>query len=100
VAKILALPICKPEKPEFTFELTTEAAMWNYMVLMKKYKGDLGVSLEAQQDSPLGMGLEICPPSVLTSIWMNRLLRSGSDWPLEPLDKEIAKRMSRKLLRL
>jgi hypothetical protein len=68
VARILELPTRKPSRPEFVFELTMEAAVRNFMVFMKKYKGDLGIALEAQQDSPLGMGSEFCPPSVLKSI--------------------------------
>ena len=66
------------------------------MVLMKKFKGDLGAALEAQQNSPLGMGSEFRPPSVLAAIYgkhpiwsrMSRILTSGSDWPLEPLGEE------------
>ena len=82
-------------KPEFRFELTNEAAEWNYLVL-KKYNFDFKSALEANSSSPLGYGSEFRDPSTLEPLFKkhpfwNRLkliLERGSDWQLEELEEE------------
>ena len=69
VKQVIELPIRKPDKPEFVFELTTEAAERNFLLLMKRYGGRLDLALKAQQDSPLGMGSEFRPIDVLQVIY-------------------------------
>ena len=58
VQRVLEIPIRKPDKPEFAFEMTMEAAERNYLLLMQRYKVSLELALKAQQHSPLGMGSE------------------------------------------
>ena len=73
-----------------------EAAERNYL-LLKKYDGSLAVALQAQGNSPLGMGSEFRPIDVLQAIYgrhpiwerMVLLLKSGSTWPLDPINKEL-----------
>ena len=97
VQQVLDIPIRKPDKPEFAFELSMEAAERNYLLLMQKYEGSLELALKAQQHSPLGMGSEFRPIEVLQAIyglhpiwnWMVPVLRDGSLWPLEPISKEL-----------
>jgi hypothetical protein len=47
-------------QPEFSFELTSEAAEKNYLMLMWTYMGSLANSLEVQHDSMVGYGSEFC----------------------------------------
>ena len=81
--------------PEFRFELTDEAAQWNYLVL-KKYGLDLKRAIEGQSDSPLGYGSEFRDQSVLEEIFskhpnwsrLKSILQNGSDWRLSELEEE------------
>ena len=69
VQRVLDIPIRNPDKPEFAFEMTIEAAERNYPLLMQSYKGSLELALKAQQHSPLGMGSEFRPIEVLQAIY-------------------------------
>jgi hypothetical protein len=97
LVQVLDTPIQKPDKPEFAFEMTTEAAERNYLLLMQKYKSSLELALKSQQHSSLGIGSEFRPIKVLQAIygshptwnWMVPVLRDGSLWPLEPISKEL-----------
>ena len=83
------------QKPEFTFELTREAALKNYLVL-KKYNLHLGNALEAQKNTPLKYGSEFREPSKLEKVFkhhpywehLKTILTNGSDWPLTKLDED------------
>jgi hypothetical protein len=65
-------------------------------MLRRKYKGSLAASLEAQRNSTVGYGSEFRDANTLTKIFgqlpnwlgMSQILTNGSEWPLEPLDKE------------
>ncbi len=78
------------------FDLTSEAAKKNYLTLMRKYKGSLTASLEAQRNSTVGYGLEFQDVDTLARIFgqhpnwlqMSQILTNGSEWPLEPLNEE------------
>ncbi len=91
------MPPRHPTQPEFTFDLTPEAAAKNYLVLMKKYIGDLGALLEVQRNSIVGYGSEFRDVDTLRKIFgwhpnwtrMSKILENGSEWPLEPLDEEL-----------
>ncbi len=48
----------RPTQPKFSFDLTPEAAKKNYLILMKKYNGNLRASLEAQHDLTVSYGSE------------------------------------------
>ncbi len=84
-----------PTAPEFVFELLSEAAEKNFMIL-KKYSFDLGQAIEAHRSSLLGYGSEFWPPATLRKIFwshplwqrMERLLFKGSEWPLLELSKK------------
>jgi hypothetical protein len=73
-----------------------EAAEKNFLILTKKYGGNLKNALESQQESPLGMGSEFRPIETLESIYGNHpiwsrmvpILQQGSTWPLEDLSEE------------
>jgi hypothetical protein len=39
IRAIKTMPPCRPTQPEFTFDLTPEAAVKKYLVFMKKYNG-------------------------------------------------------------
>ena len=97
IHSIKTIPPCRPTQPEFTFNLTPEAAAKNCLVLMKKYNGDLGASLEAQCNSIVGYGLEFKDVDILQKIFgrhlnwtlMSKILENRSEWPLEPLNEEL-----------
>jgi hypothetical protein len=69
----------------------------NYVPLMKKYKGNLQKALECNSNSPFGMGLEFRPISTLDLIFkshpvwprMKEILTHGSQWPMDPLNKDL-----------
>ncbi len=92
---IMALPCQNPSKPLFEFDLSVEAAEKNYILLMRKFGGDLHRALHAQKDSPLSYGSEFKPVSTLETIFslhpnwqrMKIILLEGSTWPLSPLDE-------------
>jgi hypothetical protein len=85
----------KLKKPIFKFELTREAALKNYLVLLKNNR-DLGLALDTQQDTPLGYGSEFRKVPVLEPLLCNHpnwarlkgILTSGSTWELEDISKE------------
>ena len=64
---------------------------------MKKYTGDLRALLKAQHDSTVGYYSEFRDEDTIQNIFgrhsnwtkMSKILRNGSEWPLEPLDKEL-----------
>ncbi len=66
------------------------------MVLMHKYKDRLTASLESQQDTTVGYGLEFRNKAALSHLfarhpnwnWMTQILCNGSKWPLEPLAED------------
>jgi hypothetical protein len=64
VRTIINTKWAKLRRPEFSFELTEEAARRNFLVF-KKYNLDLKAALNAMQDTPLGYGSEFRKPSVL-----------------------------------
>ena len=92
---IMALPCQNPSKPLFEFDLSVEAAEKNYILLMRKFGGDLHRALHAQKDLPLSYGSEFKPVSTLETIFslhpnwqrMKIILLEGSTWPLSPLDE-------------
>jgi hypothetical protein len=96
ICAIKKTPPQKPTSPKFSFELRNKAAKQNYMVLMHKYKGNLVASLESQQNSPAGYGLEFCDKATLSHLFthhpnsnrMTQILQNGSKWPLKPLTKD------------
>jgi hypothetical protein len=73
-----------------------EAANKNFIILKRKFSGDLSKALLAQSDSPLGYKLEFKPIETLELIFKNhptwsqmkRVLEQGSKCPLQPLDEE------------
>eukprot|EP00956_Cyclotella_meneghiniana_P034348 scaffold103894_cov40-Cyclotella_meneghiniana.AAC.3 len=83
------------KQPEFIFELTSEAAEKNFLVL-RQYGLDLGKALSAQRDTPLEYGSEFREPSVLEPLlsmhplWpkMKAILQNGSLFPVTELDEE------------
>ena len=94
--RIAELPCRQPSKPLFAFEFNLEAANKNFILLKRKFGGDLSEALLAQSDSPLGYGSEFKPIKTLEPIFENHpswrrmksILTHGSKWPLQPLDEE------------
>ena len=82
-------------KPEFTFELTREAAEKNFLVL-RRYGFDLEKALSAHQGTPLEYGSEfrtvpeLEPLLMLHPLWphMKSILHEGSLFPLAELDED------------
>jgi hypothetical protein len=82
--------------PLFASEFSLEAANKNFILLTRKFGGDLSKALLAQSDSPLGYGSEFKPIETLELIFRNhpswsqmkQVLTNGSKWPLQPLDKD------------
>jgi hypothetical protein len=62
---------------------------------VRKFNNDIEQALNAQQDSPLRYGSEFRKPSTLKPLlscqpnWkcFKRLLKNGSEWPLDALDE-------------
>ena len=81
-----------PTPPEFTFELTQEAALRNFCVL-QKYNGDIGKAIANQPNSPLSYGSEFRPTHSLKALLQHhphwhkfaQLLTTGSEWPLNTI---------------
>ncbi len=97
IRTIKTMPPCHSTQPDFTFNLTPKAITKNYLVLMKKYNGNLGALLEAQCNSIVGYGLEFRDVDTLHKIFgwnsnwtrMSKILENGLEWSLEPLDEEL-----------
>jgi hypothetical protein len=92
----MATPCRHPSKLIFKFNLSVKAAEKNYIILMRKFEGDLHKALHAQQGSPLQYGSEFKPVSTLAPIFSNcpswekmrTVLSDGSMWPLSPLNNQ------------
>ena len=69
--RIAELPCCQPSKPLFAFEFSLGAANKNFILLTRKFGGDLSKALLAQSDSPLGYGSEFKPIETLELIFRN-----------------------------
>ncbi len=90
----IIVPCATPSRPLFEFNLNLEAAHKNYLV-MRKFNNDFEQVLKAQQDLPLGYGSEFRKPSTLEPLlschpnWkrFKKLLKNGSEWPLNRLDE-------------
>jgi hypothetical protein len=96
LCQIAALPRHQALKPLFNFSFSLEAANKNFIILKRKFGGDLSKALLAQSNYPLGYGLEFKPIKTLELIFRNhptwsgmkQVLKQGSKWPLQPLDEE------------
>ena len=97
IKKVMGTPCSTPPSaPEFKFEIS-EQAMQHNLAVLEKYEFNLGKALDARHDSPLGQGMEFCPPDVLPSIFglhplwnqMEDILKNGSKWPLEEISEEV-----------
>ena len=94
IKSILATNLPQPETPEFVFELTREAALKNFCILLR-HKMDLGAAIEHQQQSPIGYGSEFRPTNILEPLlylhpyWskVKSLLTHGSSWPLREISE-------------
>ena len=88
-----------PMPPDFSFELTREAAQKNFCILLQ-HKGDLGSAIHHQRHSPVGYGSEFRPINHLEPLlylhpyWpkFKSLLTNGSSWPLQELSEDERKR--------
>ncbi len=54
----ISTPCGCPSPPEFSFTFNLESTKKNYIILMKKHCGSLQRALDANSNSPLGMGSE------------------------------------------
>ena len=85
----------RPEKPLFEFEMTSEAAKKNFLVL-KSFNFDVKAALAAQAKSPTGYGLEFRKGEILSPLvqyhplWprLEKILKHGLQWPTSPISKE------------
>jgi hypothetical protein len=92
--QIMATPCRHPSKPNFDFDLSFKVAEKNYIILMHKCGGDLQKALNIQQGTPLQIGSEFWPVSIMAQIFSNHprwtkmksLLSNGSRWPLPLLN--------------
>ena len=73
LCRIAALPSRQPSKPLFDFSFSLEAANKNFIILKRKFGGDLSKALLAQSNSPLGYGSEFKPIETLELIFKNHL---------------------------
>mmetsp|Transcript_13224 Transcript_13224/g.28024 ORF Transcript_13224/g.28024 Transcript_13224/m.28024 type:complete len:842 (+) Transcript_13224:3970-6495(+) len=93
VEKVINSPVEKLKAPDFAFELSQEAAQKNYLIL-SKHNFNLDEALKSQKGTPLEYGSEFRRVEVLENLFgrhpnwgrMERLLRKGSDWPMDELD--------------
>ncbi len=69
IKAIKQIPPREPSRPEFSFDLSEEAAERNYLILMQKYGGHLSNALAAQKDLTVGYGLEFQEVATLSSIF-------------------------------
>lgn len=91
---ILEVPTPPPDKSQFQFEMTTEAAIHNWSVL-QEYE-NLGEALQQEKNSPLKYGSEFRTPRLLKHIFkhhplwprLEKMLENGVDYPLEEVDTE------------
>ena len=95
IKQVMGMPCSTPSAPEFKFEISEEA-MQQYLAALEKYEFNVGKAFDAQHDSPLGSGMEFCPPDVLRSIsglhplWnqMEDILQNGSNWLFEEISEK------------
>jgi hypothetical protein len=77
IKQVMGTPCSTPSAPEFKFEISEEA-MQHILATLEKYEFNLGKALNTHHDSPLGPGMEFCPPDVLRSIF--GLHPCGIEW--------------------
>ncbi len=90
IKSILATDTPQPSSPDFVFELTREAALKNFCILLR-HKGSLANAIDSQRNSPVGYGSEFRPIDTLEPLlflhpyWskVKSLLTHGSIWPLQ-----------------
>jgi hypothetical protein len=93
----ISTPCDSPSPPEFSFTFNLESGKKNYIILMKKHRGSLQRALDANSNSPLGMGSEFRKTPITEPIFrhhpiwprMKRTLTNGSHWPLEDLAEDL-----------
>lgn len=96
IKTIVSKPCDRPARPEFSFSFDMESAEKNYIILMKKHGGSLKRALDANSNSPLGMGSEFRPIKSIEPLYQHhpiwprtkKILTDGSHWPLEELPEE------------
>jgi hypothetical protein len=92
---VINKPCNTPTLPEFSFELSSEAALQN-LAILSKYKFDLNKALEANKNSLFGPVKEFKSPDELSKVfslhplWPRKklILADGSEWPLVDISKE------------
>jgi hypothetical protein len=90
---VTATPCDLPSTPEFLFTFNLLRAEKIYIIPMKS----LQCALDANRDSPLGMGSEFRKIPTIKQIFqhhpiwprMKRILTNGLHWPLEHINKEL-----------
>jgi hypothetical protein len=95
IRTVVSRPSREMREPEFTFELTKEAAAKNFLVL-RKYCFSLEAALSAQKGTQLEYGSEfrtveeLAPVFELHPLWddIKGTLTSGAVFPLRDLDEE------------
>ncbi len=95
IKSIVELHSPRLEKPLFEFEMTSEAAKKNFLVL-KSFNFDVKAALAAQAKSPMGYGSEFrkgeipLPLVQYHPLWprLEKILKHGSQWPTSPISKE------------
>ena len=96
IKTIVSKPCDRPARPEFSFSLDLESAEKNYIILMKKHVGSLKRALDANSNSPLGMGSEFRAIKTIEPLYQHhpvwprtkKILTKGSHWPLEELPED------------
>jgi hypothetical protein len=95
IRTVVSRPSRRMREPEFTFELTKEAAAKNFLVL-RKYCFSFEASLSAQKGTQLEYGSEfrtvdeLAPVFELHPLWedIKETLTSGAEFPLRNLEEE------------
>eukprot|EP00978_Attheya_sp_CCMP212_P010811 scaffold26284_cov44-Attheya_sp.AAC.1 len=95
---VLRQKLLNPAPVPFIFEATESAAQHNWEIL-KRHDKNLGKAIDAYPKSPLSYGSEFCPTGIIEGLFRRyhlwgrllKILESGVDYPLIPIDPDIEK---------
>ena len=90
IRRVIDEPCPLPNRPTFVFEPTAAVATAN-LRLIEKHGMDRAEAIEGQAGSPLSYGSKFRPTSTLKQVFglhpnwprTKKLLKKGSDWPLD-----------------
>eukprot|EP00978_Attheya_sp_CCMP212_P040159 scaffold216241_cov30-Attheya_sp.AAC.2 len=96
---VLQAKLSNPAPVPFIFEATEAAASHNWSILSSRYNKEIRQAIEENPKSPLSYWSEFRPTSIIECLFRRyplwdrllHILDFGVDYPLTPIDPDIAK---------